>query len=75
LESMFVRKPKGKSRPAKVWYVKVWPTLLPCRYKCRYPQNIDPYAVTTEDTAILTVTTQITPNLTHTFFSLKSLPQ
>jgi hypothetical protein len=39
------------------------------------PQKLGPYAVTTQDTAILTGTTQIISNHTHTFFSLKSLPQ
>ena len=73
--SKFVRKPMGNSRPAKRLFLRVWLTIYHAEGRSRYPQNTGPYAVTTQDTAILTVTTQITSNLTHTFFSLKSLPQ
>jgi hypothetical protein len=38
LGSIFVRKLMGNSRPAKDWFVRVWLTVLPCRWK----QQISP---------------------------------
>jgi hypothetical protein len=74
-DQSFLGKLMGKSRPAKLWFVRVWLTILPCRRKEHISQNIAPYDVTTQETALLTVTTHLTSTFSHTFFSLKSLPQ